>query len=195
MCFLKRDSHFVFHSRLRWINIASIVMSLFQVLVLLLSVALASGLAPAIGKSKRLNHYIIDGNNLLHSKGVPREANILTEKLKPIATVEPVILVFDGRPGFERSEIEEGNFRSVQLEEGMSSDDFILSEIAAIGADSKENRVKLVTADKRLRSKALSKGQIVKSVLNPITFWKKHRPRMAGFKSTYTGYDISSKEE
>jgi hypothetical protein len=131
----------------------------------------------------------------LHSKGIPRQADILTEKLKPTATTDKVILVFDGRPGLERSEIEEGNFRSVQLEEGMSSDDFILDEITSIGAaDSKENRVKLVTADKRLRSKALLKGQIVKSVVNPITFWKKHRPRMSGFKNTYTT-DITSNDE
>jgi len=107
---------------------------------------------------------------------------VLTEKLKPIATLEPVILVFDGRPGVERSETEEGNFRRVQLEEGMSSDDFILEEITAIGSEAKENRVKLVTADKRLRSKALQKGQVVKSVVNPVTFWKKYRPRMGGLK-------------
>lgn len=139
-------------------------------------------LAPAIGRSKKQNHYIIDGNNLLHSKGVPRQADVLTEKLKPIATLEPVILVFDGRPGQERSETEEGYFRRVQLEEGMSSDDFILEEIVAIGLESKDNRVKLVTADKRLRSKALQKGQIVKTVVNPVLFWKKYRPRMGGLK-------------
>ena len=139
-------------------------------------------LAPAIGRSKKQNHYIIDGNNLLHSRGVPRQADVLTEKLKPIATLEPVILVFDGRPGLERSETEEGNFRRVQLEEGMSSDDFILEEIVAIASESKENRVKLVTADKRLRTKALLKGQIVKTVVNPVTFWKKYRPRMGGLK-------------
>lgn len=139
-------------------------------------------LAPQIGRSKKRNHYIIDGNNLLHSKGVPRQADMLTEKLKPIATLDPVILVFDGRPGLERSETEEGNFRRVQLEEGMSSDDFILEEITTIGLESKDNRVKLVTADKRLRSKALQQGQTVKTVVNPVTFWKKYRPRMGGFK-------------
>jgi len=139
-------------------------------------------LAPAIGRSKKQNYYIVDGNNLLHSKGVPRHADVLAEKLKPIAVFEPVILVFDGRPGLERSETEEGNFRRVQLPEGMSSDDFILDEIAAIGSESKDNRVKLVTADKRLRSKALQKGQIVKTVVNPVTFWKKYRPRMGGLK-------------
>ena len=139
-------------------------------------------LAPAIGRSKKQNHYIIDGNNLLHSKGVPIEADALTQKLKPIAALEPVILVFDGRPGLERSETEEGNFRRVQLEEGMSSDAFILEEIAAIGSESKDNRVKLVTADKRLRSKALQNGQTVKTVVNPVTFWKKYRPRMGGLK-------------
>ncbi|KAL3935781.1 MAG: hypothetical protein SGBAC_008770 [Bacillariaceae sp.] len=139
-------------------------------------------LAPQVGRSKKQNHYIIDGNNLLHSKGVPRQADVLTEKLKPIATLDPVILVFDGRPGLERSETEEGKFRFVQLEEGMSSDDFILEEISTIGLESKDNRVKLVTADKRLRSKALQQGQTVKTVVNPVTFWKKYRPRMGGLK-------------
>eukprot|EP00980_Cylindrotheca_fusiformis_P002966 scaffold683_cov124-Cylindrotheca_fusiformis.AAC.35 len=169
-------------------------MKVLLLVLLILSISV-NGLAPAVlGRSKKQNHYIIDGNNLLHSKGVPREAEILTEKIRPIAAADPVILVFDGRPGVERSEIEEGNFRKIQLGEGMSSDDFILDQITSIGADSKENRVKLVTADKRLRSKALSKGRVVKSVVNPITFWKKHRPRMAGFKSTYTGFETSDEE-
>jgi hypothetical protein len=168
-------------------------MKFIQLFFFFFSVGVNS-LAPALGRSKKQSHYIIDGNNLLHSKGIPRQADVLTEKLKPTATTDTVILVFDGRPGLERSEIEEGNFRRVQLEEGMSSDDFILDEITSIGADSKENRVKLVTADKRLRSKALSKGQVVKSVVNPITFWKKHRPRMSGFKNTYTT-DITSNDE
>ena len=152
-------------------------------IVMMLCMLQIHALAPAaIGRTKKQNHYIIDGNNLLQSKGVPRQADVLTEKLKPIAEFEPVILVFDGRPGLERSETEEGNFRKVQLPEGMSSDDFILEEIATIGLESKDNRVKLVTADKRLRSKALQKGQIVKTVVNPVTFWKKYRPRMGGLK-------------
>lgn len=143
------------------------------------------GLAPAVGKSKKQTHYIIDGNNLLHSKGVPRQVDMIAEKLKPTASADPVILVFDGRPGLARTELEEGNFKQVQLEEGASSDDFILEEIANIGSESKTNRVKLVTADKRLRSAALTFRPTVKQVVNPITFWKKYRPRMSGMKTTY----------
>jgi hypothetical protein len=154
----------------------------FSQLFLAIFVVGVQSLAPAVGKSKRLNHYIIDGNNLLHSKGVPRQVEKVTEQLKPIANTEPVLLVFDGRPGLERTETEEGNFRKVQLEEGASSDDFILSEISALGEESKDIRVKLITADKRLRVVALSKRPTVKQVVNPVIFWKKYRTRMAGLK-------------
>lgn len=170
-------------------------MKISQLLVTLFAVTGVQSLAPIMGRSKKSNHYIIDGNNLLHSKGVPRHADKVAEQLKPIATTEPVLLVFDGRPGLERTETEEGNFRQVQLEEGASSDHFILEEIAALGVDSKENRVKLVTADKRLRSFALSKRPTVKQVVNPVTFWKKYVPRMAGLKKGPNTGNFDNNEE
>mmetsp|Transcript_9783 Transcript_9783/g.17883 ORF Transcript_9783/g.17883 Transcript_9783/m.17883 type:complete len:83 (+) Transcript_9783:610-858(+) len=70
----------------------------------------------------------------------------------------------------------------VHLEEGEIADDFILKEIQAISEANKSNRVKLVTADKRLRSAALSTRPTVKSVVNPKVFWKKYLPRMSGEK-------------
>ena len=134
----------------------------------------------AVGKKPTT--WLIDGNNFLGQKGTPRDPEILAGKLKHIASGEELVLVFDGRPGESRNELSEGNFRHVKLEEGMSADDFILEEIRAIAADSKKNRVKLVTADKRLRSFALDTRPTVKSVVNPKTFWRKYFPRMSGMK-------------
>jgi hypothetical protein len=126
--------------------------------------------------------WLIDGNNFLGQKGTPRDAEVLADKLKPIASGDQLTLVFDGRPGDSRNELSEGKFRHIKLEEGLSADDFILEEIKIIAAESKKNRVKLVTADKRLRSFALDTRPTVKSVVNPKTFWRKHFPRMSVLK-------------
>mmetsp|Transcript_55270 Transcript_55270/g.155114 ORF Transcript_55270/g.155114 Transcript_55270/m.155114 type:complete len:160 (-) Transcript_55270:71-550(-) len=135
--------------------------------------------------------WLIDGNNFLGQKGTPRDAEVLADKLKPVAAAEQLILVFDGRPGESRNELSEGKFRHIKLEEGMSADDFILEEIKVIAAESKQNRIKLVTADKRLRSFALDTRPTVKSVVNPKTFWRKHYPRMSGMKKRVGGDDQS----
>lgn len=74
------------------------------------------------------------------------------------------------------------SFRTVQLEEGMVADDFIMEEIHAIGRLGKNQRVKLVTADKRLRAMALTIRPTVKTVVNPVVFWRKYLPRMSGQK-------------
>lgn len=136
----------------------------------------------ALAVGKKPTTWLIDGNNFLGQKGTPRDAEILAEKLKPIASAESLVLVFDGRPGEIRNELSEGNFRHVKLEEGMSADDFILEEIQNIATKSNKNRVKLVTADRRLRSFALDTRPTVKSVVNPKVFWRKYLPRMSGMK-------------
>lgn len=136
----------------------------------------------ALAVGKKPTTWLIDGNNFLGQKGTPRDPEFLAEKLKPVSEVDSLVLVFDGRPGESRNEIAERQFRHITLEEGMSADDFILEEIKAIAAESKVNRVKLVTADKRLRSLALSTRPTVKSVVNPKVFWRKHFPRMSGMK-------------
>lgn len=138
--------------------------------------------AMALAVGKKPTTWLIDGNNVLGYKGTPRDAEVLAEKLKPIASSDSLVLVFDGKPGESRKETAEGRFRKIQLGEGMSSDDFILEEINAIMQESKTNRVKLVTADKQLRSFALDNRPTVKQVVNPGTFWKKYMPRMAGLK-------------
>ena len=136
----------------------------------------------ALAVGKKPTTWLIDGNNFLGQKGTPRDAEVLADKLKPIASTDSLVLVFDGRPGESRNELSEGKFRHVKLEEGMVADDFILEEIRAIAAESKQNRVKLVTADKRLRSFALDTRPTVKSVVNPKVFWRKYFPRMSGMK-------------
>ncbi len=136
----------------------------------------------ALAVGKKPTTWLIDGNNFLGQKGTPRDAEVLAEKLKPIASADSMILVFDGRPGESRNELSQGKFRHIKLEEGMTADDFILEEIQSIASESKQNRVKLVTADKRLRSFALDTRPTVKTVVNPKVFWRKHFPRMSGLK-------------
>ena len=122
-------------------------------------------------KKKRPTTWLIDGNNFLGQKGTPRDGDVLADRLKPIATTaaEQVILVFDGRKGeTDRSDVMDGPlFRKIHLKEGEIADDFIIQEIQSIAAVSKSNRVKLVTADKKLRSIALETRPTVKSVVNP----------------------------
>ena len=133
---------------------------------------------------KKPTTWIIDGNNLLAQKGTSKDREVLAEKLKSIHSIgaESVVLVFDGRPGDSFLEHHQGSFQQVQLAEGVSSDHYILEEIAAIVATSKVRRVQVVTADRELRRLALESRPIVKGVINPITFWKKYLPRMAGWK-------------
>jgi hypothetical protein len=141
-------------------------------------------------KKKRPTTWLIDGNNFLGQQGTPRDGDVLAERLQPITTeaARHVVLVFDGRSGqTERQEETTDHdgksiFRQVQLKEGEIADDFILETIGEIHHESKSNRVKLVTADKRLRAAALSIRPTVTSVVNPKVFWKKYLPRMSGQK-------------
>jgi hypothetical protein len=135
----------------------------------------------AVGKKPTT--WFIDGNNLLAHKGTTKDRDALADRLKPIESAESVVLVFDGRPGdVSINEKHEGNFRLVELPEGVSSDDFILKEIRDIVATSKVRRIEVVTADRQLRRLALESRPNVRGVVNPITFWKKYLPRMAGLK-------------
>mmetsp|Transcript_9780 Transcript_9780/g.17873 ORF Transcript_9780/g.17873 Transcript_9780/m.17873 type:complete len:152 (+) Transcript_9780:182-637(+) len=147
------------------------ILALLQPAFVVTSVLFAAAIRTVADKKKRPTTWLIDGNNFLGQKGTPRDGDILAERLRPIATTaaEQVVLVFDGRKGeTERSDVIEGPlFRMVHLEEGEIADDFILKEIQAISEANKSNRVKLVTADKRLRSAALSTRPTVKSVVNP----------------------------
>ena len=157
----------------------------------LLSFLFAASVRTISDKKKRPTTWLIDGNNLMGNKGIPRDGDVLAERLQPITTeaAQQVVLVFDGRSGQTERQEQQTNhdggksmFRQVQLKEGEIADDFILETIREIHDHSKMNRVKLVTADKRLRAAALSTRPTVKSVVNPKVFWKKYLPRMSGQK-------------
>ena len=164
-----------------------LALPLFQQAFVLCSVLFAASVRKISNKNVV---WLIDGNNFLGQKGVTRDGDVLAERLQPITTkaAQQVVLVFDGRSGqTERQEQQKDHdgksmFRQVQLKEGEIADDFILETIREIHDDSKMNRVKLVTADKRLRAAALSTRPTVKSVVNPKVFWKKYLPRMSGQK-------------
>ena len=158
----------------------------------------------ALAVGKKPTTWLLDGNNILGQKGTPRDAQVLVQKLQPIAessTSDAMIIVFDGKKSngadgssssSSRTEWSQGHFRHVQLEEGMTADEFILEEIQAIAAESKQNRIKLVTADKRLRSFALDTRPVVKTVVNPKIFWRKYYPRMSGLKKRVEDTEESS---
>mmetsp|Transcript_12151 Transcript_12151/g.28834 ORF Transcript_12151/g.28834 Transcript_12151/m.28834 type:complete len:206 (+) Transcript_12151:107-724(+) len=150
-------------------------------------------------KTKRPTTWLIDGNNFLGQRGVqglPRDGDKLAEKLLPISgrmggssTPNEVMLVFDGRRDVdtERTTNKLGeSFTKVQLEHGIIADTFLIEEMEAIRERDPSRRVKLVTADKRLRAQALGIRPTVKQVVNPKIFWKKYVPRMSGQKMNPT---------
>jgi len=182
---------------------AAVVVVSFLVLVVLLAGTTNGVDALTINhvssKTKRPTTWLIDGNNFLGQRGVhglPRDGDKLAAKLLPIAgkhggssTPNEVLLVFDGRKDVDtertQSELAE-SFTKVQLEHGFIADDFLIEEIEKIRRQDPSRRVKLVTADKRLRSQALSIRPTVKQVVNPKVFWKKYVPRMSGQKKNLT---------
>jgi len=150
-------------------------------------------------KTKRPTTWLIDGNNFLGQRGVqglPRDGDKLAEKLLPISgrmggssTPNEVMLVFDGRRDVdtERTTNQVGDsFTKVNLEHGTIADTFLIEEMEAIRERDPSRRVKLVTADKRLRAQALGIRPTVKQVVNPKVFWKKYVPRMSGKKTNPT---------
>ena len=150
-------------------------------------------------KTKRPITWLIDGNNFLGQRGVhglPRDGDKLAEKLLPISGTDggssapnEVVLVFDGRKDVDTERVDSQlteSFMKVQLQHGIIADDFLIEEIEQIKRDDPSRRVKLVTADKRLRAQALSIRPTVKQVVNPKVFWKKYVPRLAGQKKNPT---------
>mmetsp|Transcript_3251 Transcript_3251/g.7408 ORF Transcript_3251/g.7408 Transcript_3251/m.7408 type:complete len:208 (-) Transcript_3251:337-960(-) len=159
-------------------------------------------------KTKRPTTWLIDGNNFLGQRGVhglPRDGDKLAEKLLPISgrqggssTPNEVLLVFDGRKGVDTERKDDQlaeSFMKVQLQHGIIADDFLIDEIEQIRKDDPNRRVKLVTADKRLRAQALSIRPTVKQVVNPKVFWKKYVPRMSGQKKNPTPHMPRSEDE
>lgn len=134
---------------------------------------------------KKPTHYFIDGNNLLAHGKTTKDRDSLVQKLRGVEGVEEIVLVFDGRPGEQTDISRENNLRTVSLGEGLSSDDFVLNEIQKYWEDPqtrRKHRVNLVSADRELRQKALSFKPIVRTVINPVTFFRRYLPRMLGLK-------------
>lgn len=137
--------------------------------------------------AKKPTHWFIDGNNLLAHKGTAGDRHALTQKLLEIqdSAAEEIVLVFDGRKGEETSITQEGMIRLVELGEGLQSDDFIQDEIQKFVNDPvsrKKHRVNLVSADRDLRKKTSNLKPIVRTVVNPVTFWRRYLPRLKGAK-------------
>ena len=193
----------------------AVVVVSFVILVVLLEGSKVNALTinHVSSKTKRPTTWLIDGNNFLGQRGVhglPRDGDKLAEKLLPISgkqggssTPNEVLLVFDGRKDVDtertKSELAE-SFTKIQLEHGIIADDFLIEEIKEIQRTDPSRRVKLVTADKRLRQQALAIRPTVKQVVNPKNFWKKYVPRMSGQKKNPTPHmprnsDESDEEE
>jgi hypothetical protein len=148
-----------------------------RVLALLQSLLLAVG--------KRPTHWFIDGNNLLAHGKTAKDRDSLMQKLRDVPS--DITLVFDGRPGEQTNFIQIGNLCTVDLGEGLASDDYIHDEIKKFWEDpatKKRSRVTLVSADRKLRQRALKFKPIVRTVINPITFFRRYLPRMKGLKKT-----------
>lgn len=132
--------------------------------------------------------WLVDGDNVLGRTGTPDDEAVLVDRLAPAASRDALELVFDGREGgaTERREEVRGRFRLVRLEAGVSTDDYVLERAEEIAATSRKHRVKLVTQDRALRRAALAKRPTVGKVVDPITFWRRYVPRMAGLKKRAT---------
>jgi hypothetical protein len=137
----------------------------------------------AVGKKP--THWFVDGNNLIAHSRTTTNRDTLIETLRGVEGAEEIILVFDGRPG-EKTDISVDNcLRTVSLGEGLSTDDFIQEEIQKFWVDPttrRKHRVNLVSADRELRKHALAFKPIVKTVINPVTFFRRYLPRMLGIK-------------
>ncbi|CAB9524980.1 expressed unknown protein [Seminavis robusta] len=157
--------------------------------------ALLQPLLLALGKKP--THWFLDGNNILaHGKTVKdREALVAT--LRDVKA-EEVILVFDGKAGQQTNIAQEDALRTVDLGEGLESDDYIKEEIEKFLQDPKtrrKHRVNLVSADRELRRKAKSFKPIVRTVVNPVTFFKKYLPRLKGLKGPNDNLPQSDDQE
>lgn len=145
--------------------------------------ALLQPLLLAVGKKP--THWYIDGNNLLAHANTAKDRDALIDKLQDVKGKEEVVLVFDGRPGEVTSISQEGNLRTVDLGENLKSDDYIQQEIQKFLDDPilrRKHRVNLVSADRDLRKKSLSLKPMVRTVVNPVTFFRRYLPRMRGLK-------------
>jgi hypothetical protein len=150
--------------------------------------------------------WYIDANNVLGHRGTPRDPDVLTRKLQQVVTSTSelrVVVVFDGNPASSGSDLQDGDagtsssllvdqggdrFQRISLGSGVSADDFILSAIQGLQdrhPNPRSVRVQVVTADRELRRK-VREHPVVRGVVNPVTFWRRYLPRLAGAKGRTT---------
>eukprot|EP00591_Stephanopyxis_turris_P006428 CAMPEP_0195530472 /NCGR_PEP_ID=MMETSP0794_2-20130614/33361_1 /TAXON_ID=515487 /ORGANISM="Stephanopyxis turris, Strain CCMP 815" /LENGTH=159 /DNA_ID=CAMNT_0040661989 /DNA_START=160 /DNA_END=639 /DNA_ORIENTATION=+ len=141
---------------------------------------------------RQQNAWLIDGNNAMGHRGTPCDRISIIDSLKPLSdngnnvTSQKVLVVFDGRKGEAFSEstcdISGDLFSVVITEDGCSADDYIASQVEEYDSHDFQLPVYVVTADKELRRRVLKYRNTVEDVVNPTVFWRRHRPRLSGFK-------------
>ena len=156
--------------------------------------ALLYSLLLAIGRKS--SHWYIDGNNLLGHGKTAKDRDALIQTLRHVPAGDVMTLVLDGRLGIQQTSIHwEKNLCTVDLREGLVSDDYIHDEIQKLWKDPstrKKNRVNLVSADRKLRQRALQFKPIVRTVVNPLVFFRRYLPRLNGWKKNR---NLSSSDE
>jgi len=132
--------------------------------------------------------WFIDGNNMFGHKGIPKNRDAISAKLQEIQQRNTeVVLVWDGKKGtqggYTSKEENSDTFTTITTKEGLTADDYILSEIKAIyESGSTGHEVQIVTGDRELRRLALATKKICTNAVDPVVFWRRYRPRLAGLK-------------
>ena len=163
--------------------------------------SLLPSLLLALSKSHTTTTWFIDGNNLYGHKGIPKNREGIRTKLQEINQRNTnVVLVWDGKKGvqggYTSKEKETAFFTTITTREGLTADEYILSEIKAILESGVTGHdVQLVTGDRELRRLALATKTICTNAVDPVVFWKRYRPRLAGFKKPKTVTENTSSEE
>ena len=145
--------------------------------------------------------WFIDGNNLYGHKGIPKNREGIRAKLQEINQRNTnVVLVWDGKKGvqggYTSKEKETAFFTTITTREGLTADEYILSEIKTIlESGAKGQNVQLVTGDRELRRLALATKTICTNAVDPVVFWKRYRPRLAGFKKPKAVDETTSSDE
>jgi len=140
----------------------------------------------AMGKSRLT--FFIDGNNMYGHKGIPKNREAIKEKLLEINQRNTeVVLVWDGNKGvqggYTSKEKDSDMFTTIITKEGLTADEYILSEIKAIVESGvRDHEVQIVTGDRELRRLALASKKICTNAVDPVVFWRRYRPRLAGLK-------------